>query len=356
MTKILSIGLGGVGAIAAFTLQQFNDDVQVTAVIRSDYDLVTSKGYTISSCDYGGISSSTGQGHHEPENDTIGFKPKHVVKSIKEAVEYGPFDYIVVCTKVIPNGNHNVWDDVIATPKLWFTNQKTSIVLIQNGIDIEKYWSSISNQVTLISGVSYISSVNNGGHIMQYNSDILKVGLFLPEQDIEPVEKFVKLYSNDKNSCTLDKNVRLTRWKKLLYNASLNTVCCLTNLDVGHVYHLGSFPNVIEPLMQEVRMVANLDLKQNYHSSELVEQIDVDDILDSTQKYNVNNNYQPSMLVDLRQGRSIELEAILGNIVSCYKSTATTDEDIKLKIPYLNLLTYFLTMVQYRIKLEQESS
>ncbi|CAH2350754.1 uncharacterized protein CLIB1423_02S04368 [[Candida] railenensis] len=356
MTKILCIGLGGVGVIGAYALEKFNSDVQVTAVIRSDYDKVTTEGYTIHSCDYGGLIPNKGI---DPENAIKEYKPKHVVKSVENAAEFGPFDYIVISTKVTPGPKGtNIWDQVAELPQLLYdgnAEEKTSLVLIQNGIDIERYWSAVASKVTMISGVTYISSINNNAVVTQFTKDMPLLGLFekvQTKQDLAALDKFIGLYSNPHNAAKRDDNVRLTRWKKLLYNSSFNTVCCLTDLDVGHVFFSNVVSDVITPLMQEVKLVANEDLKQNYQSSEFVTQDDIDTMLDLTEKHNTKNHYTPSMLVDLRNNRQIELEILLGNVVSVYKET--TKNDPKLQIPYLNLLNYLLTMVQYRIKLNKK--
>ncbi|KAK6458756.1 ketopantoate reductase PanE/ApbA C terminal-domain-containing protein [Scheffersomyces xylosifermentans] len=361
-TKVLSIGLGGVGAIVAYTLCRNNPtDLELTAVIRSDYDVVTSKGYTISSVDYGGRRENGDP--KESENAIKGFKPHNVVKSL-EQVESGPFDYIVVSTKVIPStAGNNVWDQVEANKaKLLKPNSATSIVLIQNGIDIEQYWKNLQKEAFLISGVSYISSTNSKGTITQYSHDSLLLGLFditmvHDQLAIAALEKFNILYSNDINSTKLDHNSRFTRWKKLLYNATYNTVCALTDLDVGQLYELKDSVHVIDevifPMMKEVQKIANIDLhKYDYGSYEqYIDDEHVTKMIKLTELYDAPQNYQPSMLVDARSGRLIELDIILGNIIKSYKKNSEDGgKKIVQEIPYLNLLFYLLSMVQHRLK------
>jgi ketopantoate reductase len=53
---ILIVGGGAVGAIAAVNLE-VGGLAQVTVVLRSNYDVVKDKGYTIESCDHGNLSS-----------------------------------------------------------------------------------------------------------------------------------------------------------------------------------------------------------------------------------------------------------------------------------------------------------
>lgn len=349
--KVLSIGLGGVGVVTSYVLQNFNSNVDITAIIRSDYDRVMESGYTISSIDYGGRRDNADP--KEADNAIKGFRPKNIVKKLEEAVKFGPFDYIVVATKVIPREKDNVWDQVQQLPELLKDNKGTSIVLIQNGIDPESFWKGLKDKAIFISGVSYISSVNNKGTVTQYGHDDNNFGLIYENDNPDSLQEFLGLYTNDYNSVGLDTNVRLTRWKKLLYNSSFNTVCCLTDLDIGKIFDLkesmGIIDNLVRPLMKEIQYVANYDLKKNYpnHQGEAVTDDDVGYIITATEDTDAKNNYQPSMLVDSRNGRSIELEVILGNVIKIHK--LNTNKDMKTEIPYLNLMFYLLSLVQYRL-------
>lgn len=349
--KVLSIGLGGVGVVTSYVLQNFNPDVEITAIIRSDYDRVMESGYSISSIDYGGRRDNADP--KEADNAIKGFRPKNIVKKLEEAVKFGPFDYIVVATKVIPREKDNVWDQVQQLPELLKDNKGTSIVLIQNGIDPESFWKGLKDKAIFISGVSYISSVNNKGTVTQYGHDDNNFGLIYENDNPDSLQEFLGLYTNDYNSVGLDTNVRLTRWKKLLYNSSFNTVCCLTDLDIGKIFDLkesmGIIDNLVRPLMKEIQYVANYDLKKNYpnHQGETVTDDDIGYIITATEDTDAKNNYQPSMLVDSRNGRSIELEVILGNVIKIHK--LNTNKDMKTEIPYLNLMYYLLSLVQYRL-------
>lgn len=348
--KVLSIGLGGVGVVTSYVLQNFNSNVDITAIIRSDYDRVMESGYTISSIDYGGRRDNADP--KEADNAIKGFRPKNIVKKLEEAVKFGPFDYIVVATKVIPREKDNVWDQVQQLPELLKDNKGTSIVLIQNGIDPESFWKGLKDKAIFISGVSYISSVNNKGTVTQYGHDDNNFGLIYENDNPDSLQEFLGLYTNY-NSVGLDTNVRLTRWKKLLYNSSFNTVCCLTDLDIGKIFDLkesmGIIDNLVRPLMKEIQYVANYDLKKNYpnHQGETVTDDDIGYIITATEDTDAKNNYQPSMLVDSRNGRSIELEVILGNVIKIHK--LNTNKDMKTEIPYLNLMFYLLSLVQYRL-------
>lgn len=331
MTRILSIGLGGVGTIAAYTLDR-NEDVELTAVIRSDYEVVSSKGYDIR------FKSS------DESVKNINFKPDNIVKTLEDAGAKGPFDYIVVSTKCIPQ-EHNIWDHVYEL-KHQLIHDNSSIVLIQNGIGIEKYWSKIP--ATLISGVSYISSTNTNGSVHMFAPDEVSFGLFDKTADNAKLDKFIELFSNGDNTVTKDEDALFTRFRKLLYNASFNTVCCLTNSDVGVIYDLNTNNEIALPIMKEIQIIANQDLKLN-GLEKTIDDIHISNMIKFTGDIDAPNNYAPSMLVDFRSKRQIELEVILGNLIEIYNKN-NSDIDIKLQIPYLNFLYHSLKIVQFKLK------
>lgn len=351
MSKILCIGLGGVGTIAAYALQTFNSDVEVVAVVRSDYEAILKAGFTISSVDYGKTKAEESEGN---ERKTFTYKPNVVVKSIEEAALHGPYDYIVVSTKVTQNLSTNIWDEVRSGSRyLLLPERKTSIVLMQNGINPDVYWKDLKQQVHLISGVSYISSTRTNTLVTQYGRDLVKFGLFDESEDKYLLERFHQLYSNEYNLASVDHNVALTRWRKLLWNASFNTVCCLTNSDVGSLFKLNDnysfIDNVIKELMKEIQVVANIDLELNHKTQEgRILDAEIPQLLKFTENSNAMDSYVPSMLVDYRSGRPIEFEVILANVIAIHKKNVL-GHDLKSSIPYLNLLFYLLAAVQQKL-------
>ncbi|PVH14102.1 uncharacterized protein CXQ87_002226 [Candidozyma duobushaemuli] len=271
--RCVVVGSGGVGSMAAYALSL---NSETTAIVRSDYDQVSKHGFSIDSVDYGTIES---------------FKPQHIARSIEDATQLGKYDYIVVEELIEP-----------------LVSAESIIVLVQNGIDIgapfvEKYPKNV-----VLSGVSMISSTNYSGKITHVGHDELMVGIFQnPALEDKPQEMaaktFVDLYKNDKNDCVFDENVKLTRWRKLVYNATLNTVCTLTGVDVGRLELFGGM-DLVRKAMREVLNVAKSD------GVDLPE-----DIMEFMIRSDDGNYYEPSMLVDIRKGNYIELEVILGNAV-----------------------------------------
>lgn len=310
--RCVVVGSGGVGSMAAYALSL---NSETTAIVRSDYDQVSKHGFSIDLIDYGTIQS---------------FKPQHVARSIEDAAQLGKYDYIVVTTKNIP--------DVAKVEELIepLVSAESTIVLVQNGIDIgapfvEKYPNNV-----VLSGVSMISSTNYGGKITHVGHDELMVGVFHnPALEVKPQEMaaktFVDLYKNDKNDCIFDENVKFTRWRKLVYNATLNTVCTLTGVDVGRLELFGGM-DLVRKAMREVLSVAKSD------GVDLPE-----DIMEFMIRSDDGNYYEPSMLVDIRKGNYTELEVILGNAVRIAERNGVD-------APTLALVYDLLKVVQNRTK------
>lgn len=314
----LVVGTGGVGLIAAYTLQR-NGKCQVTAVVRSEFEDVKENGYNIDSVDYGKIS---------------GWMPDRIVKSVDEASDTF-FDFIFLSTKNIPDGEATCEDIVAPAVK-----PGTCIVLAQNGIDNEKPMMENFPESIILSGVSLIGSTRYGCNVIQNGPDNLSLGYFShPEIDeqtlLEKAETFIDLYKNDVNTVKYDPQVRLTRWKKLVYNAAINTTTALVNLDCSRVSLCGGKELVQRPAMREIYAIAK---SEGFDIPEEVQDIMLN-ISDGT-------FYTPSMLVDYRNGRMMELEVILGNPLKIAKQN-------RVECPVLSMLYALLSMVQFRLKEER---
>ncbi|OBA20307.1 2-dehydropantoate 2-reductase [Metschnikowia bicuspidata var. bicuspidata NRRL YB-4993] len=314
MKRILLVGSGGVGTIASFTLDSCSD-VEVTTVVRSDYVTVAANGYKIESVDHGNIDC---------------YRPSKIVRSIDAASAEAPYDYVVICTKNTP--------DIFPLEELVapVISTQTVVVLVQNGINIEEAFFKKFPQNVVLSGVSMISSTNYGGVISHVSHDSLKIGYFpninLPRDLQEKVAReFVGYYQTGKNTCVYDPDVKFTRWNKLVYNATLNPICALTNVDVGRLEMFGGIDTLVRGAMKEVMAVAKADgVDLPFEVMELMIRSD-DGVY-----------YAPLMLVDIRKGNYVELEVICGNPVKIAQKLCVD-------APILTIVYSLLLVVQKRL-------
>lgn len=311
--KILLIGSGGVGTMAAYALE-FEHKSEVTSVIRSDYEKIVNKGFTIDSCDYGKISN---------------FRSTHIVKSVDEAKKNCPYDFIVVSTKNVPEVLKIT--DLI---KPVVTQGHSIIVLIQNGIDIEVPILEIYPDNIVLSGTSMISSTNYNGIIYHEGADMLQVGYFmnnsLPEKDQEDAaRRFIDLYDNKFIDCSYDPCVRYTRWRKLIYNAALNSICALTGTDVARLEIFGTTATIVNLVMDEIITIAK---SEGIVLDESIKEFMI--------RSDGHNWYEPSMLVDIKKGNYIEVEILVGNPLKIAKKNGVN-------APYLSAVYELLKVKQY---------
>jgi hypothetical protein len=109
--------------------------------------------------------------------------------------------------------------------------------------------------------------------------------------DINLIVVFVNDHACFEFMRAAEANVGFCRWRKLLYNACLNSLCAITDLDTGRIQLAdGAVETLVRPAMQEIRAAAKAcghDLPE--------ELVDFMIKLDPITMYN-----PPSMQVDIR--------------------------------------------------------
>jgi 2-dehydropantoate 2-reductase len=171
-----------------------------------------------------------------------------------------PFDFIVVTTKNIADVSPTVAE--IIGPAV--TAGQTAIVLLQNGLNIEKPLIRSFPTNPCLSGVSLIGATETSpGVILHDDRDRLIIGAFTNPNiplytSTTSAQKFVQLYSaSRKVSCTYNEDVGFVRWRKLVYNACYNSACAITHMDTSRMRIL-KYPidDVVRPLMLEILTIA----------------------------------------------------------------------------------------------------
>lgn len=290
LPKVLVVGSGGVGAIAALSLT-LNGKCETSLVARSDYARLVDSGYTFNSVTYGQISE---------------WRPHKIFPSVSEAAANGPYDFVVLTTKNIPDGPVTCED--IIRPAV--TDGYTTIVLIQNGIGIEKPMIAEFPHCGVVSAVSLIGSANHGCVI----TNLLKDTIFLapfenPNVDrttsMELTERFAALYQNRDekvNTVVVEKSAARSRWDKLISNTVLNPITAITGLDLNRCQINGANSSILGPAMDEVYAIA------------ASEGVTIDPATKNKFLHLADGSFfQLSMLVDLKKGQLVEVEVILGN-------------------------------------------
>lgn len=216
-----------------------------------------------------------------------------------------PFDFILVTTKTIPEVPPSVAD--IIGPSV--TPGRTAIVLSQNGLNIEKPIIERFPTNPIISSISLISVGEfSHGKIVHDDKDIQKIGAFTSPGVSDSVagaaaRHYMSLYNaRGLLDLTYEEDVQFTRWRKLVYNASFNTVCAVLGMDTARMRmsrHI--IDDLVKPIMLEIVAAARAcghDLPEGL--PDLVIRTDPTDV-----------EIKPSMLQDMEKGNLLEIETIV---------------------------------------------
>ncbi|KAH7143516.1 2-dehydropantoate 2-reductase family protein [Dactylonectria macrodidyma] len=316
--QVLLLGSGGIGTMSALNLE-VGGQANVTAVLRSNFKAVSDNGFKIKSCDHGNIT---------------GWKPSGIVDCVPTITEQ-QFDYIVVTTKNVPDCPPTV-SDLIAPAVI---PGRTVIVLIQNGLNIELPIFERFPENICLSGVSMMGSHEIAYGIIDHEDpDHLILGAFhnpkLDKRQEEAVAKqFIEMYSaGGKTVCTFAENVPHSRWRKLIYNACLNSICALTGLDSGRIRLANdAVETLVRPAMEEIRAAAaavGVELG--------AEVCDAMINLDPLTMYLL-----PSMQVDVQKGNFTEVENLVGEPLR-------TGTALGVPMPTLTVLYHLLKAIQWK--------
>ncbi|KAK8036525.1 hypothetical protein PG991_001662 [Apiospora marii] len=291
--QVLIVGVGGVGAMAAYALE-IGGKAEVTAVLRSNYDAVAEKGFKIDSIEHG--------------HDIKGWRPTHIRKTIPDVAQekLKPFDYILVTTKNIPDVPPTVAD--LIAPAV--TPQETVIVLSQNGLSIEKPLLARFPGNPVLSSISLIAATETAhGEILHDDVDAQYISpSSSPDVPSDVAEAAARRYIDIYNACgkldiRYEPDAQLARWRKLVYNASFNSVAAVLRMDTARMRasrHV--IDDLIRPIMQEILAAA---AAAGYAFPEnLPDKVIRVDPTDTA--------FKPSMCQDVEKGNFMEVENIVG--------------------------------------------
>ncbi len=274
--RILVVGTGAIGGFYGGKLAQAG--ASVSTLCRSDYEVVKSKGIT--------VTSTLGDFHFTPE------------KVIRDLGEYGPPpDYILVGLKVLPE---------IETAAMIkeVVGSKTAIFLLQNGIEIEDSVAQAFPNNEIISGLAFICVTRTSpGHIDHTDFGRLVLGRFPTGRSVK-ADELSRLFTKAGVNCEVTEDVVTARWRKLVWNAPFNPISVLGGgVDTKTMVENPESLELSRQVMEEVCRIA--EAAGHPLPEEIVQQN-----IDGTREM---APYKSSMLVDFEAGRPMEVEAILGN-------------------------------------------
>ncbi|KAH7103038.1 2-dehydropantoate 2-reductase [Auriculariales sp. MPI-PUGE-AT-0066] len=295
--RILIVGAGAIGNFYASRLHQPSHAL-VSLLARSNYDAIVQNG--------GVLMRTRDFGNYH-------FTPEGVFRKAVDAAKAGPWDYVVVSTKALPDISDD--SDAIAP----YIGAKTAIVLIQNGLGVEEPYRTRFPQNVIISAVTVASAEQvEPGVVVQNRWTRISLGPYTDGLGVQGVlsvgdertRRFAELLTAGgiKDAEVYDERMlQMVRWHKIAINAAMNPSAVLS----------GGAGNMIMAKDAELYNHLLSCMREVFRGAEAVLGVPISSklatperILESTKR---NTDGRPSMLLDWEKGAPMELEVILGN-------------------------------------------
>jgi 2-dehydropantoate 2-reductase len=305
--SILIVGAGAIGSFYGAILKKAG--CSVSTVLRSEYDAVKTNGIKISS----------------PLGD-LSYQPDHVYRDGDTPAEEP--DYMILCVKVLPGV------DRAALVKPWL-GRNTRLVLIENGLDIERELADAYPDNPIISCLAFIAASRTEPGVVEHKAyGKLVMGRY-PEGIDDNCRELSQLFIDGGINIDLTEQVVGERWRKCLWNTPFNPLSVIANgADTRTILDTEGGEDLIRAMIREVMNVA---AAEGYPMEDKV----IEQNIAGTRKM---PPYKNSMALDYLNGRPIEREAVLGNIVAIARHH-------EIPVPHLNTVLVTLKM---RARLEDK--
>lgn len=307
--RILVIGSGGIAGFYSALLHKAG--WQIDLVARSDHAVIRERGFTV----------------HSTLGD-LSFNPDRVFASTAEA---GKADQVLIAVKMLPD---------LDLPALLkpVVGEHTTIAMIANGLDVEASVVEAFPHNPLTSCVAFVGTSRVAPGMIKH----VTFGKLLLSSFGNNISNSVSNSANTLTQRLTDSfgqagilaktcpDITLERWKKSVWNASFNPLSVVTNgATTEQMLGTPAAEALVRALMTEVIQVAAAD------GHELTPEL-IDINIDNTRKM---PPYHTSMALDYLDGRAIELDAIVGQVVK-------TADKHNLVIPHLRTLYEVLCIRQ----------
>lgn len=298
--SILIVGAGAIGSFYGAILKKAG--CSVSTVLRSEYDAVKANGIKISS----------------PLGD-LSYRPDHVYRDDDTPVEEP--DYLILCVKVLPGV------DRAALVKPWM-GRNTRLVLIENGLDIERELADAYPDNPIISCLAFIAASRTEPGVVEHKAyGKLVMGCY-PDGIDDHCKELLQLFIDGGINIDLTEQVVGERWRKCLWNTPFNPLSVIANgADTRTILDTEGGEELIRTMIREVMDVA---AAEGYPMEEKV----IEQNIAGTRKM---PPYKNSMALDYLNGRPIEREAVLGNVVAIARRHG-------IPVPHLNTVLVTLKM------------
>lgn len=272
--RIAVVGAGALGLYYGALLQKSGNEV--VFLLRRDYDAIMASGLM--------VRSINGDFHLERINGA------------SSPDEIGVVDLVLVGLKTFANARY----PELITP---LVGEGTYILTLQNGLGNEEALAELFGAERIVGGVAFLCS-NRGepGVVEHLGAGRIEIGPFGGAS-----ERFVALLAEmfvaAGVDCRVAPDLMAARWRKLIWNIPFNALSALMDVPVDRLLANGNTRRLLREIMLEVIAAANAQ-----GLSDTIDPGYADTMISFTEGM---GPYLPSMLIDRREGRQLELEAIL---------------------------------------------
>lgn len=273
MSRIAILGTGAVGGYYGGMLAQAGHEVHFIA--RSEFHALKQQGLRLDTED-GELQLYPVQVHCRPE--TV------------------PASEIVLVTVKMTQLS------VLETYLPRILDKEGVVVALQNGLGVEEALGSLLPPAQIWGAVCFLCAVRTGpGCVRQRDRNGIQIAPMQSGAQSPLMDSLLESLRAAGVPATLEANLALLRWKKLLWNIPYNGLCALLRQSTSEVGDCPATRSLVVDLMQEVRAACSAVTGQEIPSER------IDQLLAMTDEF---DHYRPSMLIDVEAGRALELEAI----------------------------------------------
>ena len=130
-------------------------------------------------------------------------------------------------------------------------------------------------------------------------------------------------------------DIRRVVWSKLLRNAAMNSLCALSRVSVDQ---LATVPGMMDLYTAVVQEVAHVAAAQGYALGQEAEAAKQVPLLGAAMDGTQGARIRPSMLQDIEAGRSIEVDAIVGQVQCMARACGVATPALDAIVPLLRAL------------------
>ncbi len=272
-TKVAVVGTGAVGGYYGARLAQ--SGVDVTFLMRSDYDYVSRHGLKITSI----------HGDFElPE-----------VKCENNAVNIGAVDLVLIAWKT----TSNMYFQEVISPLL---HEDTKILTLQNGLGNTDQLAQLFGADRVYGGLCFVG-INrlSPGRIDHSTSGLIRLGKYVSEPDDVTVQVLGDFLAQRGILCEVVESLEHAQWMKLVWNIPFNGFAITEGgVDTAVLLTRDGMEDRIRRVMHEVQTITAA-LGYEISDSFIDHQISVTWGMHA---------YRPSSMIDYVEGRAVEVEAI----------------------------------------------